>query len=57
MGRGGRIFIDRTGYNAPVSGKIRPGASEKEINAMKRYKFDTDMSDDDDMVVDEMQDR
>lgn len=60
MGRGGRIFIDRTGYERPTStsGKTKPGMSDFERNSLKRYEFDSDSSEEDsDIEVDEMQDR
>lgn len=59
IGRGGRIFIDRAGYKKPTSGKTKPGMNtDYQRNAMKRYDFDSDSSQEDsDMEVDEMDDR
>lgn len=60
IGRGGRIFIDRAGYERPSStpGKTKPGMmSDFERNATKRYAFDSDSNEEDsDIEIDEMQD-
>lgn len=60
IGRGGRIFIDRTGYNRSISGKVKPGMTmtEYERNSGNRFEFDSDSSDQEsDIEIDEMQDR
>jgi hypothetical protein len=60
MGRGGRIFLDRAGYDRPSisGGKTKPGMSDFERNSLKRFEFDSDSSQEDsDIEVDEMQDR
>lgn len=57
IGRGGRIFIDRAGYKKPTTGKTKPG-TDYQGNAIKRYDFDSDSSQQDsDIEVDEMDDR
>ncbi|KAI9487265.1 MAG: enhancer of polycomb-like-domain-containing protein [Benjaminiella poitrasii] len=56
IGRGGRIFIDRTGYKRPSTtfGKTKPGANNQPID---KYMFDSDSNNEEsDVEIDEMDD-
>ncbi|CEP19141.1 hypothetical protein [Parasitella parasitica] len=59
IGRGGRTFIDRAGFNRNVFAKIRlEMMNEYQRNSLDRFVFDADSSDEESEVeIDEMQDR